>query len=97
MIHAAHAHIFHGERGTWAKWRNGRSHTKGRRECGARHTGTLDRFCYESESFVLGRLDNDVIGLGSADMELVHGHRSDIQSVGADDGPWQAVKENDES
>src|SRR3546814_1118124 len=77
MIHAAHAHIFHGERGTWAKWRNGRSHTKARRECGARHTGTLDRFCYESERFVLGRLDNDVIGLGIADLEFVHGHRSE--------------------
>src|SRR3546814_6181606 len=51
--------------------------TKARRECGERHAGTLDRFRYEGERFVLGRLDNDVICLGIADLELVDRHRSE--------------------
>src|SRR3546814_20859154 len=77
-MHAAQAHVFHGEGGTWTQRRDGRGHTQARSERGARHAGTIDRFRDEGERLVLGRLDDDVIGLGIADLEFVHRDGPDI-------------------
>src|SRR3546814_6355983 len=96
-MHAAQAHVFHGEGGTWTQRRDGRGHTQARSERGARHAGTIDRFRDEGERLVLGRLDDDVIGLGIADLEFVHRDGPDIQHVGADHGYRQARRSEEKT
>src|SRR3546814_10345777 len=65
MIHAAHAHVLHGERRARAQRRDGRGHPHARCECGARRAGTINRFRDERERLVLGRSEEHTSELQS--------------------------------
>jgi hypothetical protein len=86
MIHAAHAHVLHGEGGALAERRDGRDHAEARRQGCPGHAGAVDAFRDESIGAVLGRRDDDVVGLGIADLEFFDGDRAHILAVGLDYG-----------
>ncbi|MNJ36596.1 hypothetical protein D3C77_313900 [compost metagenome] len=90
VIHAAHPHVGHGQVRHLAERRNLRRHAQARRQRRAAHARAVDGFGDDGVGPVLGRTDDDVIGLGHRDLELVHLDRPDVLAVGLHHGHGQA-------
>ena len=86
---SAHPHVGHAQGRPFAKGRNGRSHAGSRSERSHTHAGTIDTLGDNGEGAVIGN-DDQVVGFGIADLELVHLDRPNIDAVGADNDEFQA-------
>ncbi len=89
MVHVAHAHVLHGQERARAQRRNRRAHALARRKGRAAQARPVARLADEAVGAVL-RCDDDIVGFGGADLELVHRHGPDIETVGLHDRHRQA-------
>ncbi len=89
VVHAAHAHVGHGQVRHLAQGGNlgGHAHTRGQGR--APHARTVDGLRHDGVGAVLKRTDDDVIGLGDRNLELVHLDRADVLAVGLNHGHGQ--------
>ena len=98
MVHAGHgavrghvhAHVLHGQDGPLTQRRHGRAHPSAGRQGRPPQAGTVDRLRNDRVGAILGRVDDHVVGLGVADLELVHLDGPDVLAVGCDDRELQA-------
>ena len=84
-----HAHVDVGEVGHGIHGRHFRLERGIGRQGTAGIPGTVDGLCEDGIGLVVG-LDDDVIGLGHADAELVHADRFHVLAVGGHHGHFQA-------
>ncbi|MNS31470.1 hypothetical protein D3C72_635270 [compost metagenome] len=89
VIHPAHAHVLHGQVGNLAQRRDLSRHAQTRGQGGAAHARTVDGFRHDGIGAVLGGADDDVIGFGHRDLELVDLDRADVLAVGLHHGHGQ--------
>ena len=90
VVHPAHPHVAHGQGRSLTEWRNLGRHAEAGRERGAAHAGTIDGLGHDGVGAVLGRPDDDVIGFGHGDLELVDLDWPHVHPVRLDDGHGQA-------
>src|SRR3546814_1516094 len=67
-----------------------RSHANARSQRGARHARAVDRLAHDRKRLVFGRRDDDIVGFGNPNLELVDLHGHDILPIGLHDGELQA-------
>ena len=84
MIHTRmrHAHIGHGQQRCRTQRRNLTLHALTRRQGGAGKTRATHGFGEQGVGAVFLRLNNDVIGLGNTNAQLIHRHRLHVIAVG---------------
>ncbi len=94
VIHSAHAHVAHGEVRDLSQGRDLGGHAQARRQGRPAHAGPVDGFGDDGVGAVLGRLDDDVVGLGDRNLELVRLDRAHVLAVGLHHGHRQARDAN---
>ena len=91
MIHTRmrHAHIGHGQQRRRTQRRNLTLHALTRRQSAAGKTRATHGFGEQGVSLVFLRLNNDVIGLGNANTQLIDRDRLHVIAVGLHHGHFQ--------
>ncbi len=82
VVHPAHAHVAHRQVRDFTQWRDLGGHAQARRQGRPAHAGTVDGFRDDGVGAVLGRPNDDVVGLRHRNLELVGLDRAHILPVG---------------